>query len=305
MKALAVVSHNPYIQIYKVRSSRSSCSSICSRSDAWQPILLLALDEYFKEPSIECLARLYRAINAMNTSQIPQLTFDERTVLRTSERKDIFIEKFIDASGTGTYADSPTSSKLPSRKLPSSSTLAEADDNQEVLDKSDARSVLSVDGLSIDSSSFGRSTENLASMTQRSRADTLSSNEDSTLSRYSGGLLSMMPQGSERAMTPLPTGGRPKDTHFFDTRITYAGIPLPIRVPLATFPDEIGDVSEHSGIFYSTMADSSVTLVLSHQPRSDFFSAQRHRERALSSAFAYKRSHHASHHLALQCPCHL
>jgi hypothetical protein len=202
---------------------------------------LLALDEYFKEPSVECLGRLYRAINAMDTQHMPWLTLDERMVLRTSERKDVFEEKFVDANAA--VLDSPVSSRLPGSKLPSTSNLAEIDDNQEILDKSDARSLLSIDGLSIDSSSFSRSTDNLPSVTPRSRADTLSSNEESRPGRYNAAIASSLPSNAERATTPLPGAGRPKDTHFFDTRITYAGIPLPIRIPLATFPEEIGDVS--------------------------------------------------------------
>jgi hypothetical protein len=33
-----------------------------------------------------------------------------------------------------------------------------------------------------------------------------------------------------------------KDTHFFPTTIAYKGHQLPIRVPLSTFPEEVGDV---------------------------------------------------------------
>lgn len=34
-----------------------------------------------------------------------------------------------------------------------------------------------------------------------------------------------------------------KDTHFFPTTIAYKGHQLPIKMPLSTFPEEVGDVS--------------------------------------------------------------
>lgn len=34
-----------------------------------------------------------------------------------------------------------------------------------------------------------------------------------------------------------------KDRHFFETKIKYEGIPLPIKIPLTVNPEEVGDVS--------------------------------------------------------------
>lgn len=36
---------------------------------------------------------------------------------------------------------------------------------------------------------------------------------------------------------------RPKDTHFYDTKINYSGKSIPVRIPLQTFPEEVGEVS--------------------------------------------------------------
>jgi len=33
-----------------------------------------------------------------------------------------------------------------------------------------------------------------------------------------------------------------KDTHFYQTTVNYCDYPLPIKVPLTTFPEEVGDV---------------------------------------------------------------
>jgi hypothetical protein len=42
---------------------------------------------------------------------------------------------------------------------------------------------------------------------------------------------------------PHLRAGFVKDTHFLHTTIEYKGVSLPIRLPLATFPEEVGDVS--------------------------------------------------------------
>lgn len=54
----------------------------------------MALDDYFSDPSQDCLARLFDAVNAMDLSGAPLLTRQEKIVMRSSERKDIFSEKF-------------------------------------------------------------------------------------------------------------------------------------------------------------------------------------------------------------------
>ncbi|ORY92415.1 docking domain of Afi1 for Arf3 in vesicle trafficking-domain-containing protein [Leucosporidium creatinivorum] len=238
VKALAVASHNPYIQIYK-------------------PILLLALEDYYKEPSIDCLSRLYRAINSMDTTYMPSLSLDERIILRTSERKDIFEEKFMgfpessspfpDASTSGT----PSSSHLPLDRTPSSASFSrQSDGSTEVLDTLEQRSgssgsISSLASTNKDTASYAGSTDDLSAWNKnslaRSRANTVTSSEDGSRSQFASALAPG--GGGERSTTPALPPGRPKDTHWFDSKITYAGIPLPIRIPLATFPEEIGDYS--------------------------------------------------------------
>lgn len=46
------------------------------------------------------------------------------------------------------------------------------------------------------------------------------------------------------AGTPDPRLGT-KDTHYYHTTIVYKGHQLPIKMPLFTFPQEVGDVSSH------------------------------------------------------------
>ncbi|KAL8943600.1 MAG: hypothetical protein Q9216_000965 [Gyalolechia sp. 2 TL-2023] len=58
------------------------------------PLLLLALEEYFRMPFPETLAALYDAVNAMDLSLMPRLTGLERSIMQSSDTKDLFIEKF-------------------------------------------------------------------------------------------------------------------------------------------------------------------------------------------------------------------
>lgn len=60
----------------------------------YQPLLLLALEEYFRMPFPETLAALYDAVNAMDLSLMPRLTVLERAILQASDTKDLFVEKF-------------------------------------------------------------------------------------------------------------------------------------------------------------------------------------------------------------------
>lgn len=88
VKALAIATPNPYIGIYK-------------------PLLLLALEEYFNNPSADILAKLYDSANAISTAGMPNLLREEKILLRHSDRKDLFQSRFgqpesaDDASETG------------------------------------------------------------------------------------------------------------------------------------------------------------------------------------------------------------
>ena len=59
-----------------------------------KPLLLLALEDYFKSPFPETLAALYNAVNAMDLSMMPRLSLLERHILQASDTKDMFVEKF-------------------------------------------------------------------------------------------------------------------------------------------------------------------------------------------------------------------
>lgn len=75
VKALAIATPNPYIGIYK-------------------PLLLLALEEYFTNPSADILAKLYESANAISTAGMPKLSREEKILLRQSDRKNLFESRF-------------------------------------------------------------------------------------------------------------------------------------------------------------------------------------------------------------------
>ncbi|KAI6783913.1 uncharacterized protein J7T54_001789 [Emericellopsis cladophorae] len=75
VKAMAICTRHPFLHIYK-------------------PLLLLALEEYFKSPVPETLSMLFDAVNAMDLSLMPKLSLLERHLLLASDNRDLFVEKF-------------------------------------------------------------------------------------------------------------------------------------------------------------------------------------------------------------------
>ncbi|CDM27136.1 hypothetical protein DTO013E5_4315 [Penicillium roqueforti] len=75
VKAMAICTRHSFLHIYK-------------------PLLLLALEDYFKSPFPETLASLYDAVNAMDLSLMPKMSILERHILQSSNSKDMFLEKF-------------------------------------------------------------------------------------------------------------------------------------------------------------------------------------------------------------------
>ncbi|WPG97917.1 protein mesa [Acrodontium crateriforme] len=75
VKAMAVCTRHPFLHIYK-------------------PLLLLALEQYFANPTVPTLANLYNAVNNMDISLMPRLSSFERSIMQSTEAKDLFLERF-------------------------------------------------------------------------------------------------------------------------------------------------------------------------------------------------------------------
>jgi hypothetical protein len=141
--------------------------AICTRHSflhIYKPLLLLALEEYFRAPVVETLASLYDALNTMDLSLLPRLSLLENFVLSASDAKDMFIEKFEQM------------------------------------------------------------------VRQRKRIDV----ERDSL-ETSGDLLSKQ----QRKKTYI----LPRDTHEFESKINYNGIPVPVKIPTALSAETVGDFS--------------------------------------------------------------
>ncbi|KAL2261309.1 hypothetical protein VTK26DRAFT_4425 [Humicola hyalothermophila] len=160
VKAMAICTRHPFLHIYK-------------------PLLLLALEEYFKAPVPETLAMLFDAVNAMDLSLMPKLNFLERQLLQTSDNKDLFVEKFeqmiqarIAEEADEDVADQPLDASRPPPKRPS-----------------------------------------------------------------------IFRSGTKAHIEGHAAYAVPRDTHEFESKVMYKGIPIPIKVPTAVMPETVGDFS--------------------------------------------------------------
>ncbi|KAI1364202.1 docking domain of Afi1 for Arf3 in vesicle trafficking-domain-containing protein [Xylaria arbuscula] len=159
VKAMAICTRHPFLHIYK-------------------PLLLLALEEYFKSPVPETLSMLYDAVNEMDLSLMPKLSLLEKYLLQSSDNKDLFVEKF-----------------------------------ERMVQK--------------------RITED--------RNDSVGEPFDASKSPPK-------PQSISRAGTKAYLEGHtaysvPRDTHEFESKVMYKGIPIPVKIPTATMPETVGDFS--------------------------------------------------------------
>ncbi|KAH0559222.1 hypothetical protein GP486_004263 [Trichoglossum hirsutum] len=93
VKAMAICTKHSFLHIYKVCLRHVSYFE-ATTTKSKQPFLLLALEEYFKSPHPATLALLYDAVNSMDLSLMPKLSFFERQILQSSDNKELFIEKF-------------------------------------------------------------------------------------------------------------------------------------------------------------------------------------------------------------------
>ncbi|KAF2867903.1 docking domain of Afi1 for Arf3 in vesicle trafficking-domain-containing protein [Massariosphaeria phaeospora] len=144
VKAMAICTRHPFLHIYK-------------------PLLLLAIEEYFRAPVLDTLASLYDALNAMDLSLLPRMSPLETFVLQATDAKDMFIEKFHQMI------------------------------RQRMIDDAERNSLPSV----------------------------TSSVSDPKSKKY------------------IP----PRDTHEFESKVNYNGIPVPIKVPTALSVETVGDFS--------------------------------------------------------------
>jgi hypothetical protein len=146
--------------------------------------LLLALEEYFTSPSDDVLRRLFDTCNSIPTDGMPSFTRNEKILLRSSERKDLLVEKYIE----------------------------------------EINNLYQQDGE-------GRRTR------QSSNSSMMHSVFEKDRDRKKDVL-----EDAERSL--------PRDTHWYETKVEFRGIKVPIRIPMTTFAEDVGEVSYRSGTEY-------------------------------------------------------
>jgi hypothetical protein len=70
VKSIAIACRKPWVHVFK-------------------PILLLALDEFFKTPVLEVIVKAFDALNSLNLPYLPTLSFAQKKVMRTFIRNKV------------------------------------------------------------------------------------------------------------------------------------------------------------------------------------------------------------------------
>ena len=252
MKAMAICTRYPFVQIFK-------------------PVLLLALDDYFMNPSQDCLARLFDAVNAMDLSNMPILTRYEKLIMRSTERQDILIGRFDDHAlfgdpGTATQQTThfPPPTRPGHRSTNSGDSRASFDDGghrarrnggdshkaaaQARSPTSPSEASFSLDGSAVwvgdesglDQMGFVATAASASTSSIGSGAPTRGRRSTDASSSSSHGAYGRI--GDNAPSLAGAATAALKDAHFYHTSINYNEHLLPVKVPLSTFTEEVGEV---------------------------------------------------------------
>ena len=152
---------------------------------------------------------------------MPQFSRNEKILLRTLERRDLFEERF----------------PIEPVEIDKGSIEETASDFHSVGEGSIASQR---QGLVSSSSSMRHATSNIRPGTIRQGSSTSSQSHLATSQSKAGRLT---PDTGYAAEQPKRPGGLPKDTHFFDTEARFKNITIPIRIPMTSFDEDVGEVS--------------------------------------------------------------
>lgn len=189
---------------------------------------------------------------------MPALTRDEKLILRSNERRDLFEDRFI--------KDVPSRSLFGRGRTGSESTVHSYESSRRG-EGSSSRPSTGNDSSAppVSLSNQGRSTPHLphrpslASLRQAAGSTSSmlkrrTSHANSQAAENGGGSSGSQPAPTVRrpsgaTSSPLPpsSGARSssaKDTHFWETNVAYGRIQeLPLRIPTDSFPEEVGEYS--------------------------------------------------------------
>ena len=168
---------------------------------------------------------------------MPQFTRNEKILLRTLERKDLFEERFP---------------KEPV-EIDKESIEETASDFHSV---GEGSIVSHQQGLVSSSSSIRHASGDNRPGTIRQGSSTSSQRHLATPQSKHGRLT---PDTGYAAEQPKRRGGLNQDTHFFDTEARFKKITVPIRIPMTSFDEDVGEVSanDQDGADNSILSSSS------------------------------------------------
>lgn len=100
---------------------------------------------------------------------------------------------------------------------------------------------------------------------------------------------------------PHLRSGLVKDTHFYHTTVAYRDHQLPIKMPLYTFPEEVGDVRYQAQFSTGNSWDVLFSVFLDYSDKRIFLSSAGIRTSASSSPHEWAAN--SPHYHSVQCPC--
>lgn len=284
----------------------------------------------------------------MDLSDAPVLSRNEKLVMRSSDRKDIFAEKFNNLSlqqflspgapvgrkpvlqhkttnSNDSYSSfeeglflkgkdrNAESKRKDDTRYRTESSLAVATPPQNYNSPSDSSFSLGgsavwvgdesgLDLLPKDKLADAGSISSTAASTtivasSRNRRSTDASSSSSHTQSRDHALRPLNHQPHEQNMRPSLV----KDTHFYHTTVAYKDHQLPIKMPLSTFPEEVGDVRLFTHYVEFNPTDNVLTVLSDHSDQ-DLLGFPPG-GRACSPSSSFKRTSNPSHNRSFQCPC--
>ncbi|UZJ57230.1 hypothetical protein CBS101457_006550 [Exobasidium rhododendri] len=255
VKAIAIGTRHPFIQVFK-------------------PALLLALDDYYKSPSIDVLMRLYDSLNSLDLTAMPRFSRNEKLILRSSDRMYLFDERFKDVTPSRAVSRlrnrrdlmADSSSIGEDGRLPDVTTRPRSDSASTTKSSAAEDHMLKTGNSSSAGVEYGRSTPHLlhrpslASLRPGSSASGILKRRPSAAAQLQlqqfngldGSYISLPnnasawrgPNGAAASSTTTLGNGKVKDTHYWESSVTYGKIQdLPIRIPTDVFSEEVGEYS--------------------------------------------------------------
>jgi hypothetical protein len=269
----------------------------------------MALDDYFNAPSQDCLARLFDAINSMDLAGAPKLSRHERLIMRTSDRKDVFAEKFA-AAPPPSHTDALAVPVAATKHRPTLSWDSRTSDESigpKARDRAGTESDVraqprpptppKTDGsFSLDGSAVWVEGESAEGGLARRNTNTARGRRSTDASSSS--------EGRKDEYFPASGASLVKDTRSYQTYIAYKGHQLPIKMPVDTFPEEVGDVRIRLCHLCTLHSADSCAIVLAHPVDHNVHVCNRDRAGTAAPAPALERCTHTANHRSLQCTHH-